>query len=323
MPSDRAVPIDLDGERGSLEAFSALDEVADRARVAFVGEMDHFITEKYEYRLLCIRYLVSRGWRWFGEELPADRGRRADAYLRTGEESQLEPLDEPPWFTSGILANDRQPDAALDVAQRRFMQAVRRACPGIRWFGFDADATNRDYLALANAASTYEALRPALALREHIMQAKVAEVVAAHPREKVALIAAAAHLLKDDHAASCPEMVAGPGGGTARSLGHHVTHVLSPGPVLSLWLLHGEGTSDNPWIPPPGRSEPAAGTFDRELLDRIGRPCFVPANDDRERSVTQMHDLVLRCRFSEQVDGIVFAPKVHPLGRWSQTGGHR
>jgi len=74
---ERGVAIELDGEHGDLTPFSVLDRAADSARVAFVGEMDHFIEEKYAYRLLCIRYLVSRGWRWFGEEIPASQGRRA------------------------------------------------------------------------------------------------------------------------------------------------------------------------------------------------------------------------------------------------------
>jgi hypothetical protein len=85
--------------------------------------MDHFIHEKYGFRLLCIRYLASRGWRWFGEE------------------SLLDPVPEPPWFTSGVLANSRQPTAALDAEQGRFMRAVPRSAPGLRWSGFDADSS--------------------------------------------------------------------------------------------------------------------------------------------------------------------------------------
>src|SRR4051794_21793879 len=107
--ADRAIAIELDGECGDIEPFAVLDDLASRARIAYVGEMDHFITEKYDYRLLCIRYLVSRGWRWFGEELAADRGERVDEYLRTGDDSLLDPVEEPPWFTTGVLANDRQP----------------------------------------------------------------------------------------------------------------------------------------------------------------------------------------------------------------------
>jgi hypothetical protein len=314
MLADEAVPIVLDGERGSIEPFAVLDDLAANATVAYLVEMDHFIAEKYDFRLLCIRYLASRGWTWFGEEIPADRGQRYEQYLRTGDDTLLDTVDEPPWFTTGILANDRQPDDALDAAQRRFLQAVRRVAPEVRWFGFDADSRNTDYLALANAATTYEELGPAMARREEVMHEHVASIVDAHPGEKVALLAGSLHLMKDDDLVRSPSVGAGPGGGAVRSIGHHVAHELAKGEVLSIWLLHGEGTSANPWLPPPGRLAPQAGTFDAELLARVGEPCLVRVDrDHHRRSVTQMHNTVLHCRFTEQVDAIVFAPAVTPL----------
>lgn len=292
MLADAAIPIELDGEHGDLTPFAVLDDLADRARVAFIGEMDHFIAEKYDFRLLCMRYLATRGWTWFGEEWPE--------------------VQEP--FTRGILANDRQPTTALDAAQARFHGAMRRVLPGAHWFSFDADARDTTYVELASAADTYEALRPAMALRERIMHDKVAKALADNPDAKVALLAAAQHLLKDDFAITTPGGGAGPGGDTERSIGHHVAHELTDEPVLSFWFLHGAGTSANPWLPPPGRLEPQAGTFDAELLARVGAPCLVPVGGDHHRrSVTGMHNQVVQCRLDTQVDAIVFAPEVHPL----------
>jgi hypothetical protein len=292
MLAERAIPIELDGEHGDLAPFAVLDELADRARVAFIGEMDHFITEKYDFRLLCMRYLASRGWTIFGEEWPV--------------------VQEP--FTRGILANTRQPTTALDAAQARFHETMRRVIPGAQWFSFDADARDPEYVEMASAAETYEELRPAMALRERIMHAKVARVLTENPDAKVALIAAAQHLLKDDFALASPAGGAGPGGDTERSIGHHTANVLTDRPVLSFWFLHGTGTSGNPWLPPPGRLEPQAGTFDAELLARVGRPCLVPVGDDHHRrSITGMHNQVLQCRLDSQVDAIVFAPEVRPL----------
>jgi hypothetical protein len=292
--TDRAIPIELDGERGSIEPFAVLDDVAARARIAFIGEMDHFIAEKYDYRLLCIRYLASRGWRWFGEEWPEVEHQRP--------------------FTRGILANSRQPTTTLDAAQARFHDDLRRLVPDSHWFSFDADARDTAYIEMASAATTYEELQPAMALRERTMHAKVAAVLAANPGEKVALLAAAQHLLKDDLTVGSPAGGAGPGGDTERSIGHHTAHELTDAPVLSFWFLHGEGTSANPWLPEGGRLAPQAGTFDAELLERVGRPCLVPVGDDHQRrSVTAMHNTVIRCRFDEQVDAIVFAPRVTPL----------
>lgn len=293
--SDRAIPIELDGEHGSIDVFAVLDEVADRCRVAYIGEMDHFVAEKLAVRLLVCRYLASRGWTIFGEEWP-------------------EPEHQRP-FRRGVLANGRQPTTALDADQARFHDALHRVVPGARWFSFDADGRDTDYVELAEAATTYEELRPAMARREQIMHAKVARVLRDDPGEKVALLAAAQHLLKDDGAVSQPGVGAGPGGGSVHSIGHHVAHELSPDrPVLSFWFLHGRGTTANPWLPPPGRLEPVAGTVDAELLARVGRPCLVPVYDDDEpRTVTAMHNQVLHCRFRDQVDAIVFVPEVSPI----------
>jgi hypothetical protein len=294
--ADEALALDLDGEHGDLAPFALLDDLADRARVAYLGEMDHFVNEKYDFRLLCIRYLASRGWRIVGEEWPELEHQRP--------------------FTHGVLANARQPTSVLDAAQARFHDALRRAVPDARWFSFDADARDTDYVELASAAATYEALQPAMARREEIMQEKVARVLHEHPDDKVVLLAAAQHLLKDDDRVHPRAGTSGPGGGVVHSIGHHVAHELADAPVLSLWFLHGEGTSANPWLPPPGHLEPQAGTFDAELLARHGDgPCLVRvAEDHHRRSVTAMHNTVLQCRFAEQVDAIVFAPRVTPLG---------
>lgn len=295
MLADDAVDIDLDGVGGDLAPFAVLDDLADRARVAYLGEMDHFVAEKYDFRLLCIRYLASRGWRVVGEEWPEREHQRP--------------------FTRGILANDRQPTAALDDAQDRFHDALRRVVPDVEWFSFDADVRDSEYVELASSAETYEALKPAMALRERIMHDKVGRALADHPDDKVVLLAAAQHLLKDDDRVHPKAGTSGPGGGIVRSIGHHVAHELTDAPVLSLWFLHGEGTSANPWLPPPAQLEPQAGTFDAELLARHGAgPCLVRVADDHHRrAVTAMHNTVLQCRFSEQVDAIVFAPRVSPL----------
>jgi erythromycin esterase-like protein len=314
VPIARSIPIELDGERGDLAAFAVLDDLAERARFAYLVEMDHFIHEKYDFRLLCIRYLASKGWLWFGEELAADRGRRVDTYLQAGDETLLTPLDEPPWFTTGVLANPRQPTSALDSEQRRFMQAVRRSVRSVRWFGFDADSSNGDYLALANASQSYEALRPAMARREQIMFTNIATVCEANPVDKIALMAGSTHLLKDDDSATTASDGAGPGGGSEHSIGHRVAHELTAEPVLAIWLLHGIGTSANPWLPAPGRLAPRTGTLDAKLLATVNHPCLVPVTGDWQRGkITQMHNQVLECDLAAQVDAVVFAPTVTPL----------
>ncbi len=182
--------------------------------------MDHFIHEKYDFRLLCIRYLASKGWRWFGEELDDRQGERVDAYLRGGDASLLDAIDEPEWYTSGVLASnaDRYPKAAFDAEQRRFHETVRRSVPGARWFGFDIGRDDDEYIRQANAANTFEELRPVMALRERLMHERVAGVIRDNPGEKIALMAGSTHLMKDDSGVDTPGVGAGPGGDTDDSI---------------------------------------------------------------------------------------------------------
>jgi hypothetical protein len=89
---------------------------------------------------------------------------------------------------------------------------------------------------------------------------------------------------------------------------------LAPGPVLSAWLLHGGGRSANPWLPPPGTLDVAAGTVNAELAARWSRPCLALPTDTTDRAeVAQMHNLVMTCRLADEVDEVVFCPQVTPV----------
>jgi hypothetical protein len=83
--------------------------------------------------------------------------------------------------------------------------------------------------------------------------------------------------MKDDRLVEAPGVGAGPGGGTEPSIGHLVTHTLLDGPddVLAIWMLHGRGTSANPWLPPPGALVAAPCTLDAALAERHDRPQVV------------------------------------------------
>jgi len=280
--------------------LSVLDELAGAADVAFLVEMDHFVHEKYDFRLLCVRYLASRGWRWFGEEIQPDKGERTERYLRTGDTSLLQPRDEPPWYTSGVLAR-ATPIPELDTEHARFAEALKGSVPQVRWFGFDIGPDDTDYLELANAANTYEELAPAMALREQRMKERVDGVLASG--EKTALMAGSTHLMKRDVDASA----SGPGGGLEHSLGHHVARTHR---VLSIWMLNGSGRSSGPWV---SDLRPRPGTLNAALAERYDEPVLVIPESDGPTAVTQMHNLVLECDLREQVDAIVFVPNVTPL----------
>ncbi len=311
-----ARPLDLRPD-GPLDAFAVLDDLADAAQVAHLVEMDHFVREKYAFRLLCIRYLASRGWRWFGEEIDHRAGARTDEYLRSGDETLLDPIEEPDWYTAGPLATGPprpHPADALARWQRQQAVWVREHAPGARWFGFDVGGDDHEYLRLANAATSFEELGPAMAYREERMHARVDAVLdrALAAGEKVALLAGSIHLAKDDLGIEAPGAV-GPGGGAVRSIGHHTTARVD-GAVLALWLLYGPGRTASPWLPAPGSLHPVPGTVNEGLTADHDRPVLLPVRRrDDPVQVTQMHDLVLTCRLHEQADAVVFAPTVTPL----------
>jgi hypothetical protein len=280
--------------------LSVLDETAGACDVAFLVEMDHFVHEKFDFRLTCVRYLASRGFTHFGEEIQPDKGECTDRYLRTGDSSLLRPPDEPPWYATGVLAH-AAPMPELDVEHARFAEALRGSVRGVHWFGFDIGGRDGDYLALANAANTYEELGPAMALREERMKER-ADAVLSHGH-RTALMAGSTHLMKRDVDAS----PSGPGGGTTHSVGHHVAETHK---VLSIWMLNGSGRTSSPWV---AELAPQPGTLNAELATRYDEPVLVLPESEGSTRITQMHNLVLECNLREQVDAIVFVPRVTPL----------
>uniref|UniRef100_UPI0025D601D8 hypothetical protein n=1 Tax=uncultured Phenylobacterium sp. TaxID=349273 RepID=UPI0025D601D8 len=71
-------------------SLAFLDPLLSGRDAVFLGEMDHFVHEKTDFRLLLIRYLVSRGWTRLAEEMSWSDGVRVGRYLGAGEDAQLE-----------------------------------------------------------------------------------------------------------------------------------------------------------------------------------------------------------------------------------------
>jgi erythromycin esterase-like protein len=149
--ADRAIHFDnLDSVEENAQRLSILDSSLAGKRFAYIGESDHFIHEKYAYRLLMLNYLASRGFTHLGEEFGASDGTRIDRLIATGDESQLERIamfgysgairtdrDDRP---TGILRDsfDTYPVAQFTAEQKRFAHGLRRI--DMRFFGFDIDA---------------------------------------------------------------------------------------------------------------------------------------------------------------------------------------
>ena len=141
---------DLDAIDENARQLSILDPLIAGKRFAYIGESDHFIHEKYPYRLAMLNYLAARGFTHLGEELGASDGMRIARFIETGDDSQLERVtiygykgasrsdrDDTP---TGILRDsfgDAYPTAQFAAEQKRFAHGLRKF--GVRFFGFDID----------------------------------------------------------------------------------------------------------------------------------------------------------------------------------------
>ncbi len=138
-----------------IRCLSCLDEVIASADIVVLGELNHFVHEKSDFRLFLCRYLLSRGFRTFAEELGWSDGVRADCYLKTGDEGELRCLpsfgyvghkradrDDGP---TGLLkrAFDSYPTDLFLAEQTRFYRGLRDAAHGgkLHFFGFDIDGS--------------------------------------------------------------------------------------------------------------------------------------------------------------------------------------
>lgn len=148
---------DVGDDEAGIQRLAFLDKALEGKRIVCLGEPNHWIHEKYPYRLLMVRYLFSRGWRHLGEELSWSDGRHVDRYLHTGESAELDRVtaygyeganrsdrDDKP---TGLLAEgSSHPTEAFRAEQVSFAHALRTLSesrvPGserLHFFGFDAD----------------------------------------------------------------------------------------------------------------------------------------------------------------------------------------
>src|SRR6266404_4212795 len=152
--SEHAIRLDLPLQSDrNLERLSALDSAIASKRIVYLGEPDHFIHEKYDYRLLMLRYLISRGWNHIGEEMGTVDGYRINKFLATGDSRHL---DRVPMYgykggqrtnrddsATGLLKESFTafPLAPFVAEQKSFARGLRDiAESGLSFFGFDIDA---------------------------------------------------------------------------------------------------------------------------------------------------------------------------------------
>ncbi len=141
-----AVPLPGSHEEALSEnAQATLDRLLVGKRFVFLGEPEHFILEKYPFRLLFIQYLLQRGWRHVGMETGRSVGWRVDRYLETGDTSYLSDLRaEPPSPTDEAIHDKVLEfiDAHENTFHEQLRQISERRVPGTarpHYWGYDLD----------------------------------------------------------------------------------------------------------------------------------------------------------------------------------------
>src|ERR1700731_2414701 len=131
--SERAIAFsDLEASDENAQRLSILDPLVAGKRFAYIGESDHFIHEKYAYRLAMLNYLAARGFTHVGEESQLER---ITIYGYSGA-SRSDRDDTP----TGILRDSfgaAYPTAQFAAEQKRFAHGLRKI--GLHFFGFDID----------------------------------------------------------------------------------------------------------------------------------------------------------------------------------------
>ncbi len=147
---EAAIPVERLDARTDPRTLAPLAPIFDGKRFAFLGEANHFVHEKVDYRVLFLRFLHALGFRTVVEEIAWSDGVWIDRYLSSGDEAHLRRVGTygsppPPRVDRddgprGALARllERQPAAALGAEGRRLDRALR-ALGGVRLLGLDVD----------------------------------------------------------------------------------------------------------------------------------------------------------------------------------------
>jgi erythromycin esterase-like protein len=127
------------------EVKAALDRMLEGKRFVFLGEPDHFIIEKYPFRLVLMQYLFQRGWRHAAMETGRSEGWHMDRYLETGDTSYLSNLGAEPPSPADLASHDKTVEF-IDAHEESFHQQLRQisgsrapGTPRLHYWAYDLD----------------------------------------------------------------------------------------------------------------------------------------------------------------------------------------
>ncbi|EYF07093.1 erythromycin esterase family protein [Chondromyces apiculatus] len=137
VTANRTVWRDPEAETLDPAVATAIDHLVAGKRIVFLGEPDHYIHEKYPYRLAILRRLSRHGFHHLGMEIGTSDGARIDRYLDSGDEQALarvalfgyagkspEERRELERFQPRV-ESDRAALRAFAAEERRFFRALR------------------------------------------------------------------------------------------------------------------------------------------------------------------------------------------------------
>ena len=369
-------------------------------RLVFLGEPDHFIRERTDYRLALLDALLPLGFTELAEELCFADGHEVNAWLHHANPEGLERLatfgytgdvraDRDDRATGVLKASfDRGPPPGLVREQRRFFAALRsffERLPHASFHGIDVDYTpgagyrhalaelrdaatangvqewlallqrqpgeslaaerqrltaclNRaqllpavapavrhvramlaglSYIDLAHPAPDYQALGPAMALRERAMQAQADELIAAAGTAGIVFMGHNLHLARNDALVLNAGGVT-PGGNGEHSLGHHINAAHGE-EMLVVWMIQGYGHDSQPLPDLPTRLEAPPGSLNA-LLCQLGEAYLLPTRSmepgarllQMPQTIHHMYNSCFETTLAQQVDAVLFVREVSP-----------
>ena len=130
-----AIPIDLETSIAPEQLALFVRE----KRFVFLGEPDHYIHQKYPFRLGFMRALHTLGWRHLGMEMGHSDGLRFDRFLSSGDERSLLGIGLYAGASSAASAVRNGGFLGMEIAYARDLRAIAPLDERVHYFGFDLD----------------------------------------------------------------------------------------------------------------------------------------------------------------------------------------
>jgi len=164
------------------------------------------------------------------------------------------------------------------------------------------------------SATSYDEVRPGMALRENAMKRRLTEAERKLGTTRLVVMAHALHLAKCDRAIASGGV--GPGGNRTPSLGDWLVQERGK-KVFSVWMIYGGGEDSQPLANLPRSAHFPAYSLNA-MLARFGQPLLffpgdAPGLFKEKCAIGHMYNGLIKTSLAVQADAVVFLPAVTPL----------